>query len=178
MSIHVALLRAVNVGGNNRLPMRDLVAMFEAAGARDVRTYIQSGNVVFDAAPRAAPRIVAAVRDAIARDLGLRVPLVLRTAAELHGAAAGNPFLAEEEDRVYVGFLADLPTKAAVAALDPGRSPPDRFVVRGREIYLHLPTGAARTKITVDWLDRNLGTVTTLRNWRTVTKLDAMARGA
>lgn len=179
MPTHVALLRAINVGGKNRVPMSDLVRMFEAAGARAVRTYIQSGNVVFEAAASAAPRIATVVREAIASELGHHVPLVLRTAAELHEAATKNPlFAAGDEERLYVGFLAEAPTKAAVAALDPARSPPDRFVVRGREVYLHLPNGAGKTKITVDWLDAKLGTVTTVRNWRTVTTLDAMARGA
>ena len=177
---HVALLRGVNVGGKNKLAMSDLVALFAAAGAADVRTYIQSGNVVFRAAPGGVVRLAKAVTAAIEREHGLRVPLVVRTAAELERVAGANPFLRgkarADEDSLHVVFLADEPGAAARAALDPGRSPPDEFVALGREIYLRLPNGAARTKLTNAWFDSTLATTSTMRNWRTVLKLVELAR--
>ena len=170
---HVALLRGVNVGGRNRLPMADLAALFEKAGARQVRTYIQSGNVVFRSDAARAARLGAAVAKAMHADLGWSVPIVVRSAAALAAAAKENPFLEEKAalETLHVGFLLDRPERARVAALEPDRSPPDRFVVRGDTIYLHLPNGMARTKLTSQYLDARLGTVVTVRNWNTVTTL-------
>lgn len=175
--MHVALLRGVNVGGKNRLPMADLAAMFTKAGGRDVATYIQSGNVVFRAAPAASARVSQAVSRAISQSFGFTVPLVIRTAEEMLAASRENPFLAAGADpeTLHLGFLADLPAAAGVASLDDNRSPPDRFLVRGRDIYFHFPNGLARSKLTNAYFDSRLSTTTTVRNWRTVLALVEMA---
>ncbi|HKQ97367.1 MAG TPA: DUF1697 domain-containing protein [Candidatus Polarisedimenticolia bacterium] len=175
---HVALLRGINVGGKNRLPMNDLATMFKDAGAADVRTYIQSGNVIFRADAARALRLGAAVGKAMQAELGWSVPIVVRSAAALGATAKGNPFLAEKVplQSLHVGFLLARPDRTRVAALDPDRSPPDRFVVRGDTLYLHLPNGVARTKLTSQYLDSRLGTVVTVRNWNTVTTLLEMTR--
>jgi uncharacterized protein (DUF1697 family) len=174
---HVALLRGINLG-SRRLPMKELAAMFEDAGCRDVRTYIQSGNVVYRAWPALARRVPALIEKAIAERFGFDVPIVIRTAAEIDGVVRGNPFLKAGADpkTLHVGFLRDRPSKSQVAALDPDRSPPDEFVVRGGEIYLRLPNGVARSKLTSQYFDSRLKTITTARNWRTVLKLQEMAR--
>ncbi len=175
---HVALLRGINVGGKNRLKMAVLVAAFEDAGCTDVRTYIQSGNVVFSAPARLLASLARELPRRIAERSGLDLPVVLRTADEIEEALERNPFLAEgaAEDTLHLGFLREKPDAARVRSLDPERSPGDRFLVRGRELYLHLPGGVARTKLTSAWLDARLGTVVTVRNWRTVQKLAALAR--
>jgi uncharacterized protein (DUF1697 family) len=175
---HIALLRGINVGGKNKLPMKDLVAMFTAAGCADVQSYIQSGNVVFGAKPALAARVPALVGAAIEARFHFRPPLVLRTAAELMQAARANPYLRAGVDEawLHLAFLADRPTAAHVAGLDPGRSPPDAFTVRGRDVYLHLPNGVAKSKLTNAWFDSRLQTVSTIRNWRTVLELVAMVR--
>ena len=172
----VALLRGINVGGKNKLPMKDLVAMFERAGCVTTRHYIQSGNVVFAAAPALAATIPAVVAAAIEKGFGLRVPVVVRSEKELRAVVAGNPFLdtGVDPDALHVMFLAAQPSKAAVSALDPERSPPDQFVVKGREVYLACPNGVGRTKLSNAWFDTKLGTISTARNWRTVLKLVAM----
>jgi uncharacterized protein (DUF1697 family) len=177
---HVALLRGINVGGKNRIVMSALVAAFEDAGCSDVRTYVQSGNVVFRAPARTAARLPREIAAHLAEHHGLTVPVVLRTVAELEGVARANPFLARGVDAalLHVAFLAAQPAKAAVAGLDPRRSPPDELVVAGREVYLHLPNGVARSRLTNAWLDAQLATISTLRNWRTVGELVALARGA
>jgi uncharacterized protein (DUF1697 family) len=173
MTVHVALLRGINVGGKNRLPMQSLSALFTDAGCTDVQTYVRSGNVIFGATSSLARRIPAAIQKAIAVQFGLTIPVVTRTAAELRDAAKHNPFLPKESDTetLHIAFLAGRPTPAKVATLDPDRSPPDEFAVRGREIYLWLPNGVARTKLTNAFFDSRLGTTSTLRNWRTVLKL-------
>lgn len=177
---YVSLLRGINVGGRHKLLMRELAAMFVEAGCEDVRTYIQSGNVVFRADPSLADGLSARITTAIAASHGYQLPVVIRTAADLARVVRGNPFLADGADptRLYVGFLAEAPDPAKVARLDPDRSPPDAFEVRGDAVYLHFPNGVARSKLTNDYLDRTLGTVSTIRNWRTVCRLHEMASGA
>jgi uncharacterized protein (DUF1697 family) len=170
---YIALLRGINVGGKNRLPMKDLADLFVDAGCADVETYIQSGNVVFRARATVARAIAPAVEGAIVKRFGLRVPVVTRTAVELSTVARKNPFFASgvEADKLHVAFLAEAPSTSRAAALDPRRSAPDELVVRGRDIYLHLPQGAARTKLTNAYFDSALKTVSTIRNWRTVLAL-------
>jgi len=178
--VYVALLRGINLGGKNKLPMKDLVLMFDGAGCSDVQTYIQSGNVVFCATEAGASRVPTLVAKAIADRLGFKAPVVLRTARELQAVARGNPFLkaGADPDTLHVVFLADRPPPAKVAALDPARSPPDEFQVRGREIYLRCPNGLGRTKLSNAYFDSKLGTISTVRNWRTVLTLAEMAGSA
>lgn len=178
MTRHVALLRGINVGGRRKLAMKALVEIFTDAGCGDVRTYIQSGNVVYSAPPPLARRVPSLVGKAIASRFGFDVPVVTRTAAELTSVAKNNPFLKRRagEKALHVGFLLDRPPRPRVAALDPDRSPGDEFAVRGGEIYLYLPNGVARTKLTSQYLDSTLGTVVTVRNWRTVHKLLDLSR--
>lgn len=174
--IYVALLRGINVGGRNKLPMKELTALFHDAGCSAVRTYIQSGNIVFDVGRRTAAEVAATVREGIATRYGYDIPIVLRSALELRAVLANNPFLHDDPDPKHlgVGFLADEPTAEAIASLDPTRSDVDSFEVVGAEVYLHVPGGMGRTKLTTDWFDRRLGTVMTARNWRTVTALMEM----
>ncbi len=174
MATQVALLRGVNVGGKNRVSMAALVALFEAAGCRAVRTYIQSGNVVFD-----ADDVPVAVEALLADHLGGPVPVVWRLAAEVVALRQAGPFAGGgvPASEAHVAFLRELPDPSRVAALAPDRSPGDRFVVVGREVHLHLPGGVGRSKLTNDWLDRSLGTVSTLRNWNTVEALATLVAG-
>jgi uncharacterized protein (DUF1697 family) len=170
---YLALLRGINVGGKNMLPMKDLVGIFAESGCEAPRSYIQSGNVVFDAAPRVAAEVSTRVAARIADRFGYRTPVILRTADELAAVLAHNPFLvagiAEEELHVY--FLADRPDPRRIEQLDPDCSPPDRFAVHEREVYLRLPDGMARTRLTNAYFDSRLATTSTARNWRTITKL-------
>lgn len=174
--VHVALLRGINVGGRNRLPMAVLAGFFRDAGCAGVRTYIQSGNVVFGASAALAGRITGLVAGRIADTLGLDVPVVTRPAAELRRIVKANPFGDRGVDPrpLHVVFLADVPSRARVARLDPDRSPPDVFVVRGRDIYLHCPNGMGKTRLTNAYFDSVLETTSTVRNWRTVLALADM----
>ncbi len=180
---HVALLRGVNVGGKNKLPMAALAALFTKLGCASVSTYIQSGNVVFAASDAVARKLAPLARAALQKEHGLDVPVVVRSAAELDGVVGENPFLERgaAEDTLHVAFLADAPTAERAARLDPARSPPDAFALRrgaaARELYLHLPNGVARSKLTNAYFDATLGTTSTIRNWRTVLALAALVRG-
>lgn len=154
--------------------MKELVAIFAAAGAADVRTYIQSGNVVFESS--APEPVVAAVTSQIAATYGYPGRIVLRSGDDLRKVYRANPFTKAGAlvEALHVYFLADMPLDAAVKGLDPERSPGDSFVVVGREIYLHLPQGMVRTKLTNAYFDTKLKTVSTARNWNKVGKLVAM----
>jgi uncharacterized protein (DUF1697 family) len=173
---HLALLRGINVGGKNRIAMNDLRGLFVEAGCRDVQTHIQSGNVIFTADPTIVTPLADVISAQIAERFGYRVPVVMRTVDQLGDVLRHNPFLAERlaEEALHVLFLAERPDTDRVAALDADRSPPDRFAVRGQEVYLHLPHGAGRTKLTNAYFDALLATTSTGRNWRTVTMLNAM----
>ena len=172
---HVALLRGINVAGKNILPMKDLAQMFANTGCSNVRTYIQSGNVIFDTRA-SAPKIAAAITTEIEKRYGYRVPLVLRTSEQLIKTILGNPFLkaGANEKALHVYFLAHSPNAAAIAALDPARSTPDAFHVIGQEIYLNLPNGMGRSKLTNAYFDSKLSTTFTARNWATILKLAEM----
>lgn len=174
--MYVALLRGLNVGGRNRIAMADLSAVFEASGARSVRTYIQSGNVLFRAAEQELERVLAEVEDQIEARLGSKVPVASRPGSHLRAIAADHPLssIATDPRQLHVGFLRERPPPEIVARLDPDRSPPDRMAVRGAEIYLLLPNGAARTKLSHAYFDSVLGIPTTFRNWRTVRTLARM----
>lgn len=169
----VALLRGINVGGKNLLPMKDLCGIFTDAGCVDVKTYIQSGNVVFRAEPAVLKNIATHATARIAERFGFQSPIILRTHEELRDTVANNPFLsaAPDEKSLHVMFLDGAPGAEHVCQLDPHRSPPDRFLVRRRDIYLYLPNGAGKTKLTNAWFDSKLKVTGTGRNWRTVLKL-------
>ncbi len=170
---YLALLRGINVGGKNKIPMNDLSSMFLEAGCKNVRTFIQSGNVIFNSSAKVSARIPGLIAARITDSLGYKTPVVLRSTAELEDAVSSNPFLkaGAAEDSLHVFFLADHPEPSRVLALDPHRSPPDEYIVRGREVYLRLSNGVADTKLTNAYFDSKLATICTGRNWRTVTKL-------
>ena len=178
--VNIALLRGINVGGKNKLPMKDLAAMFVDAGCQDVRTYIQSGNVLFRAKPELAQDIPNLISASIQSRFGYRVPVVTRTAGDLQDVIRVNPFAQTnfEANRLLVLFLADLPARARVESLDPDRSPGDEFAVVGREVFVHYPNGVARSKLTNAYFDSRLSTTSTARNWRTVNKLLELATAA
>ncbi len=172
----VALLRGINLNGRNALSMPALKAMVEDAGGHDVVTYIASGNVVFTM-PRAQYATLHDVLEArILKDTAMKVPIVLRTQEQLAAVVAHKELGEEPEGKKrYVMFLATTPLPAQVAALDPNRSPGDRFVVDGGEVYLLL-TSAADTKITNAWIDKALSTTSTSRNRNTARKLLELCR--
>jgi uncharacterized protein (DUF1697 family) len=169
---YAALLRGINVGGRSKVPMSELAELFRSLGHQDVVTYIQSGNVVFSS-PRTPGTIVHGLEDGIAGRFGLPVRVMLRDRRELAQVEDANPFAgaAGEPSRLHVVYLERAPSRGATAKLDPDRSPGDAFAVSGREVYLHLPNGAGRTKLTLDYLERTLGLAGTQRNWSTLVRL-------
>ncbi|MDE1994622.1 MAG: DUF1697 domain-containing protein [Rhizobiaceae bacterium] len=168
MPVYVALLRAVNVGGTGALPMAELKALCEAAGFTDVKTYIQSGNVLFRSSEPGA-KVQALLEEALAAKMGKSPGVLLRSRAELEAAAEGSPFPHAKPNYLLVNFL---PEQAPADALDKLVAPGGEEVhVAGREIYIHYPDGSGRSKLKLPAL--KLGTS---RNLNTVRKLVEMAR--
>jgi uncharacterized protein (DUF1697 family) len=175
-SSYVALLRGINVGGKHILPMKDLVEVCSATKCENVRTYIQSGNVVFAASEKTAGLLAPVLARKIEERFGFAVPVILRSREQLEKVIRNNPFLkaGKPEKSLHVSFLADTPTAAAIKTLDSNRSAPDEFRVVGGEIYFYLPNGAGNSKLTNAYFDTRLSTIGTVRNWATVLKLLAM----
>jgi uncharacterized protein (DUF1697 family) len=168
VTTYVALLRAINVGGTGRLAMTDLRLLCAGCGFRNVVTYIQSGNVVFQSR-LSEGRVKAVVEQALARKMGKPFSALLRTAAELSRVLDANPFPRAAPNRVLILFLDEAPPldglKAVVA---PGR---EELALRGREIFVHFPDGQGHSKLKVPFQKVGTG-----RNLNTVGKLAAMAR--
>ncbi len=176
MGRYIALLRGINVGGNKRVAMADLRALCEGLGFKDARTLLQSGNVVLDSRLGAAT-IESRMSEAIAQQLSLDVRVVVRTAAELAAVVKHDPFgeFADPPKHYSVSFLASEPAANAVSDIDPAEYQPERFELRGRELYLWLPPGQIQSRLPKVFTEKRLGTTATNRNWNTVTKLHAMA---
>jgi uncharacterized protein (DUF1697 family) len=171
---YVALLRGINVGGNNKVPMADLRDMCLGLGYDNVETYIQSGNVVFDAAASEAS-VVAEMEVGLLSTFGLTLSVVVRSAAELVEIVTHNPFPTEGDGtKLHVTCFAAPLAEATVAKLDPVFAPPDMFVLDGRDMYLHLPGGMGTSKLAVH-VGQKLGKLGTTRNWNTVLKLVEMS---
>jgi len=173
MPTYAALLRGINVGGHNKVSMSALRDVVEGLGHTDVTTYIQSGNVVFTSKKDVTP---AALERAIKNEFGFDIAVALRTKAELKRAVKANPFADADLKTVHVGFMAAKPSAAEVRGLDADQFVPEEFAIKGRDLYLHLPSGMGRGKLFV-YLDRKLTVPITVRNWNTVLKLVELTDG-
>lgn len=168
MPTHIALIRAINVGGTGKLPMADLRALCEKIGFRDVRTYIQSGNVVFNARG-SATAVKKTLEDALERQLKKRHTALVRSPAELEAIDSGNPYPKAPPNFTYVLFLDKAPPRGAI---DGWKTPGgEQLTLRGREIFMHFPNGMGQSKLRIPFAD--LGTA---RNFNTIRALIALAR--
>jgi len=171
----ILLLRGVNVG-KNILKMDRLRELCAQIGMKNVQTYVQSGNVVFEAT--GSPTTwAAALERKLAGETRLPVTVIGRSAGEIAKVLAGNPFLKEkgiDTKRLAVSFLQNAPAKAALDVLRARDLGNERFHCLGKEIYLHCPDGFADSKLYL--LDKALAVRTTTRNWNTVRKLCEMAQ--
>jgi uncharacterized protein (DUF1697 family) len=173
----ILLLRGVNVGAHNRIAMPALRELLAGAGFGDVRTYVQSGNVVLssDAPPEELAR---ECQRQIAAAFGLSIDVLVRTEAELADVVRRNPLsrVAVNPKRYQVSFCATAPDAAQLERLAGLAVAPERFVAVGRELYAWHPEGVARSRLSAELAGPRLGVSATARNWSTVTTLSAMAR--
>ncbi len=179
MPRYVALLRGINVGKNNRISMADLRALVEKLGHADVRTHLNSGNVVFTAPEQSNETLAVEIEAAITTTFGFDLPVIVRAAREVREVVENNPFPEHEADptTLHVAFLAARADPDLVAALADAPRGDDDYQVISTEVYLHYPNRISGAVFMPNGLDKALQVATTSRNWRTVTALAAMADG-
>jgi uncharacterized protein (DUF1697 family) len=173
----VALLRGINLGSRNRVPMPALRKLCEELGCEDVATYIASGNIVFTEKGSSRAALAGQLEQAIAETFGVTATVVLRSFDEIRKVARSHPF-GDDTSHTFVTFLAKKPPQAGVRALASLDIAPDRFEVAGSDVFLHYPNLVQGARLTGALLERHIGVPGTSRNWRTVTRLAEMAEAA
>jgi uncharacterized protein (DUF1697 family) len=174
------MFRGINVSGQKIIKMEELRGSFGALGFSRVRTYVQSGNIVFETSKASAASLFRKIGEKILIDYGFSVPLILRTSGEMKKIVSDNPFLKGREvdrSKLHVTFLSEPPARAALGKLDTLSGNPDEFRVKEREVYLYCPNGYGRTKFSNAALEKLLSLEATTRNWRTVNTLAEMSSG-
>jgi uncharacterized protein (DUF1697 family) len=178
MPIYIAMLRGINVGAHKRMKMDKLRSSCESLGFEQVKTYIQSGNVVLRAANMSTAALSKKIEECIRSGFGFAVDVISRTREELGQTIAANPFLKEssiDPAKLHVVFLAEAPTAAALKKLQGLIVAPDRAHSAGAELYFYFPNGVSGSSLWKHPLDRVLSVPATMRNWKTVNKLYEMA---
>jgi len=176
MYTFIALLRGINVGGHNKLPMRDLVQLLETIGFANVKTYIQSGNVVFQTQRDARVALAEEIRSAIGQSYGFRPQVMLLGLEDLATAVSRNPFLqaTQEPKTLHFYFLESSPPQPDLAELEMLKTEREQFKLIDNVFYLYAPDGIGRSKLAAR-VEKALGVATTARNWRTVSKVMELA---
>lgn len=179
MPTYIALLRGINVVGKNLISMERLRSLVGEMGFSGVRTYLQSGNVIFEAARKPAAKLAAEIEARLLAKLGMKVSVILRTPQEMREVVAANPLVKKagvDPAKLHVTFLSDAAPRAARAALEPLAADSERFEVCRRVIYLYMPDGYGVTKLSNNTIEKKLSLRATTRNWRTVNAVLEMAQ--
>ena len=179
MTTHIAMLRGINVTGHNVIRMEALRAAFAALGFKNVKTYIQSGNVIFET-DEPATGLSAKIQKAILKKFGFEVPVLTKTADEMAEIVKRNPFATDtalDQKKLYVTFLSDDPRANAGELLKPLAANGERFHVVGRAVYGCFPNGYGETKLSNTAIEKKLSCGATTRNWNTTRTLLEMTRG-
>ncbi len=177
MKTYIALLRGINVGGKNVLPMKDLVAALESLGARNVRTFIQSGNAVFETEGKDTSRLSNKISAEIKKRRGFEPYILLLEPQDIERVITENPFPEAETDpkALHVCFLTSTPANPDLKTLASFKKESERFSLKDTAFYLYAPEGVGRSKLAAN-AERLLGAPMTDRNWQTVCKIRDMAR--
>lgn len=180
MPIYISMLRGINVGAHKRIKMEKLRSSCEALGFEKVRTFIQSGNVIFEAEKVSPTAISETIEKQILSDFGFSVDVISRTRDELAKIIRNNPLLKEkglDPSKLHIAFLSEAPELAALKKLELLTLPPDRLRYLGKQIYLYFPNGVSGSSLWKHPLDRVLSVTSTMRNWNTVNQLCDIAAG-
>jgi uncharacterized protein (DUF1697 family) len=176
MARYIALLRGINVGGNV-LRMHRLIELFAELGFKDTKTYLQSGNAVFETNVPAL-KLASTIQKKLIGETRLPVTVIVRTATEWQKTIRSNPFLTEpkmDRSKLHVTFLSTVPSEEGATKLQLIKAGRDRLCILGREVYLHCPDGYGRSKLTNNAIEKCLAISATTRNWNTLTALSEMA---
>jgi len=176
MNTYVALLRGINVGGKNILPMKRLVAVLEGIGLKKVQTYIQSGNVVFQTRTNSSKKLSGDIGAAIGKSHGFVPPVLVLSIQEFRNAVVSNPFPDGENEpkSLHLFFMESSPVSPDLARLASLQSESERFQLDGTVFYLHAPEGIGRSKLAAN-VEKALGVTGTGRNWRSVKAILSLA---
>jgi uncharacterized protein (DUF1697 family) len=176
MTTYIALFRGINVGGKNVLPMQPLTAIFETLGASNVKTYIQSGNVVFQSGLEEISDLSNQIKTDVRDRYGFEPYIMMLSLSDLETAIQNNPFPAAESQpsSLHLGFLACVPENPNLEKLESLKTDSERFCLVDQVFYLHLPDGMGRSKLAAS-SEKLLGAPMTARNWTTVLKLKDLA---
>jgi uncharacterized protein (DUF1697 family) len=172
MTRYVAFLRGINVSGQKLIKMEALRQIFEMPGIKNITTYIQSGNVLFDSKETDGEKLRVKMEKQLLKQLGYEVPTIIRSLDEIRTIIEKNPFPISNDDhkKLYVHFLSDEPGKALHALLQPYKAPEEELMIMGREAYLVTP-GYGNSKLSNALVEKKLGVTATTRNWATVNKV-------
>jgi uncharacterized protein (DUF1697 family) len=175
----ISILRGINVSGQKKILMTDLKTLYVGLGFSEVTTYIQSGNVIFKTILKLSiSGLSEKIEQAIEEKYHFHVPVIIRTADEMHLILSSNPFLDEagiDKEKLHVTFLDEEPDPTLVNAIQKYYFPPDTFRINGREVYLYCPGGSGNTKLSNTFFENKLHVKATTRNWRTVGNLAKLA---
>lgn len=175
---YIALLRGINIGRKNRIKMADLKEFFKLMDFNNIKTYLQSGNVIFEHNLDNTEKIASEIEKELIKTYEFPVNVIIRTKNGLEDVINNNPFINEDNvdiDKLHVTFLQKIPDKEIVLDLDLKKSENEKFKIIDKEIYLYLPDGYARTKLNNNIFEKKLNTIATTRNWKTVNKLLELA---
>ncbi len=171
MTVFISMLRGINVSGQKKIKMDELRKLYESLGFENVQSYIQSGNVIFKSALADTKKIVETIEVGIKQEFGYDVIVILRTREELQKIVSNNPFLDKELSKVHVVYLSKLSGEYSEEELSKPKDPSEEFQIKEKEIYLYLPKGSGRTKLTNNFFEKKLGVKATTRNWNSTTKI-------
>ncbi len=173
MNTYIALFRGINVGGKNILPMKELAAMLETMGCKNVRTYIQSGNVVFQSSKRMEDIDADAISKAILANKGFEPRVLLLDVAAFQEAINNNPFPTDNGKTLHFNFLTSPANQPDLDLLESVKKDSEQFLLKGKVFYVYAPDGIGRSKLATV-VEKALGVPATARNWNTVNKLATM----
>ncbi len=177
MKTYIALLRGINVSGQKLIKMAELRESLEKAGFAGAKTYIQSGNIILQSAERDSKIIEEQVKALIKKDFGFDVPTFVTTAEYLEDTVNSNPFPEAETKKIYVSLLNEKPDQERVEALKALDFSPEVYVIDDMRVYLFAALGAAKSKLSNNFFESKLKVKATSRNWNTINKLIALAKG-
>lgn len=174
----VAFLRGVNISGHNMINMKDLADLLTKSGFEGVKTYIQSGNIIFSSTGNLSDSDIATkIENEILTKFKLKIKVIIRSEKELSGLSSRNPFLKAENfdpSKMAVNFLHEAPPAEGIEKIKDVDYPPDKFKISGREIFVYCPNGFGRTKLYTNFFEKKMGVSGTSRNWRTIITLIEM----
>lgn len=178
MNTYIGLLRGINVGGNNKLPMKELVTVLAGLGLHNIKTYIQSGNVIFQSERSDRSELAQEITSAIKHSHGIAPAILLLDLTELQRAIGANPYPEGEAEpkSLHLFFLDAAPPSSKLAVLEQLKADNERFQLIDKVFYLHAPDGIGRSKL-AESVGKGWGVIITARNWRTVTEMMKMATG-